>query len=667
MSQGDTKQSSAATSLSAATEQEQEQAKKALHEFERGNLEHCMGILNKLCSGGHAHDPKVMHNKAVTEYLKSKKMDEFTKSLNHVFSKSHVHMESLAGLEDVDQCVMCYNLALIHVRTRQPFRALALLDKLIQFLEPLEENFTRKILFLTIELFLCTQQPERALGLLTLVDKSLLNGAKQQSPDKDGVKENPAPCETWRVRASVYRALSYLMLKSLKSCRRELKSLVNVSTMSLPVTYLKAHFEHMRGNYRKAVKILSSAPNPTSSDSYPSIYYNNMAVLHFHMKKPHLAAFYLRKASQENASRTGYTDDIASEFTSDHYDTSLPNIMLYNMGVSLLHCAKPKPAFECLIQSVHAFPSNPRLWLRLAECCIMLHKKSNDNDRDLSKRLSVIQGSVGSGVHRKILLGSSVSSSRCASSDRPSLPSPSLEFASLALSNALTLLTEFTKDKAAPSEADVGESGEMKTEVKLMPAMPSAPMRCSEVHNLHCSVLASSAYVALCLNNCVMALEYSSALLKRPRLSGAHRYLGHMYKAEALVALDHIADAVQHLNPEAVSEISCAFPEHSQEQGDKNGDEPGESRAACALYPWYPADLSTAKALMQYNLASAHAIRDEQDKALQNLSMSMQTVGLPLPAQMYYLKLYLELMDGRKKTVHNIIKEHFGHVTPSRP
>jgi hypothetical protein len=41
---------------------------------------------------------------------------------------------------------------------------------------------------------------------------------------------------------------------------------------------------------------------------------------------------------------------------------------------------------------------------------------------------------------------------------------------------------------------------------------------------------------------------------------------------------------------------------------------------AGALYSWCPSDLNKAKALMQYNLATAHAIRDEQDKAVQNLS-----------------------------------------------
>ena len=39
-----------------------------------------------------------------------------------------------------------------------------------------------------------------------------------------------------------------------------------------------------------------------------------------------------------------------------------------------------------------------------------------------------------------------------------------------------------------------------------------------------------------------------------------------------------------------------------------------------ALYPWSPRDLPRAKAIMQYNLSTAHAIRGEYEKALMQLS-----------------------------------------------
>ncbi len=40
-----------------------------------------------------------------------------------------------------------------------------------------------------------------------------------------------------------------------------------------------------------------------------------------------------------------------------------------------------------------------------------------------------------------------------------------------------------------------------------------------------------------------------------------------MYIAEAMVAVDRIADSVTHLNPENVTDISLVLPETKQEQG----------------------------------------------------------------------------------------------------
>ena len=41
----------------------------------------------------------------------------------------------------------------------------------------------------------------------------------------------------------------------------------------------------------------------------------------------------------------------------------------------MLHCGKPVAAFDCLVEAVQVFRTNPRLWLRLAECCIMTNRE----------------------------------------------------------------------------------------------------------------------------------------------------------------------------------------------------------------------------------------------------------------------------------------------------
>jgi len=42
--------------------------------------------------------------------------------------------------------------------------------------------------------------------------------------------------------------------------------------------------------------------------------------------------------------------------------------ILYNLGIQLLFSGRPLVAFDCLVEAVQIYHTNPRLWLRLAEC-----------------------------------------------------------------------------------------------------------------------------------------------------------------------------------------------------------------------------------------------------------------------------------------------------------
>lgn len=74
--------------------------------------------------------------------------------------------------------------------------------------------------------------------------------------------------------------------------------------------------------------------------------------------------------------------------------------LLYNCGIQLLHIGRPLAAFECLMEAVQVYHSNPRLWLRLAECCISANKGVRLNSGgfpapflDLKDEQSFVEGS----------------------------------------------------------------------------------------------------------------------------------------------------------------------------------------------------------------------------------------------------------------------------------
>ncbi|XP_029640500.1 CCR4-NOT transcription complex subunit 10 [Octopus sinensis] len=664
-----------------------ELAKQAWQEFNKQQYDNCINILNKLLVN-RSTDSKVIHNKAVAEFYQSKftKVSEFKQSLATVCQLEHINIDSLSNLDDVDHSAVLYNQAVVLYHHRQYKAALSIMDKLFHYVEPLEENLTRKCLFLLVELYLQTHQPEKAMGMLSYIEKLLLHVTKcNNSPSGDKVDKNESldssvaselgTSELYRPKISLYKTRCLIMMKSLKACKREIKVLMSSQATNPSVVYLKSNFEYLRGSSRKVIKMLGTVPQNTviseSGNCLPVMYYNNLGCIHFNTRKHHLGAFYFRKAVAENESavknlKKSCDDPAKCGAPLQTVGMSRHHELLYNMGVQLLHCGMPQAAFDCLIQAVQVYQINPRLWLRLAECCIMNYRESNEDDKKLKRRMEVIQGSVASGVHRKLILGSTTK--HVAPSHNPAIPAPSLEFAALCLRNALLLLPEH------PHQSEVNEehAEANKSDIFLVPAPPSNPMRAAEVSNLRCSILTASAYVSLCLNDHLIALNYTNSLLSQPRLSGAQRYLAHLYASEALVHLDRIADAIQHLNPEYSKDVSVCSQEQKSDQ-DKNDkvdksdrDLADTTETKGALVPWMPAKPQKAQAVLLYNLAATLAISGEYSKALKHLGESSQLICQPFPAQMYCLKLYLDLIEGRRATAQYIIKESFGHVTPNR-
>ena len=66
--------------------------------------------------------------------------------------------------------------------------------------------------------------------------------------------------------------------------------------------------------------------------------------------------------------------------------------------------------------------------------------------------------------------------------------------------------------------------------------------------------------MSLGLGDPVTSLASSRELLATPLLSGGLRFLGQVYSAEALVLLGRVSEAMTHLSPESVVNISVSSP-----------------------------------------------------------------------------------------------------------
>jgi CCR4-NOT transcription complex subunit 10 len=97
------------------------------------------------------------------------------------------------------------------------------------------------------------------------------------------------------------------------------------------------------------------------------------------MKKYNLAAFYFKQALEENnhaVMRMGTVDKLLPLTGRPLRCLSLNQRykLLHNLGTQLMHAGKPQEAFDCVLEALQVFHTNPRLWLKLAECCVKVRQ-----------------------------------------------------------------------------------------------------------------------------------------------------------------------------------------------------------------------------------------------------------------------------------------------------
>ncbi|KAF2983843.1 hypothetical protein EK904_005201 [Melospiza melodia maxima] len=586
----------------------------------------------------------------------------------------HSVVEEMDGLDDVENSMLYYNQAVILYHLRQYTEAISVGEKLYQFIEPFEEKFAQAVCFLLVDLYLLTYQAEKALHLLAVLEKMISQGnnnsknGKNESgnnTNKDSSNqkaESGALIEVAKSKIHQYKVRAYIQMKSLKACKREIKSVMNTAGNSAPSLFLKSNFEYLRGNYRKAVKLLNSAniaEHPgfmKTGECLRCMFWNNLGCIHFAMGKHNLGIFYFKKALQENDNAcaqlgTGSSDP-GKKFSGRPMCTLLTNKryeLLYNCGIQLLHIGRPLAAFECLIEAVQVYHSNPRLWLRIAECCIAANKGTSEQEtKGLPSKKGIVQSIVGQGYHRKIVLASqSIQNVVYNDGQSSAIPVASMEFAAICLRNALLLLPE---DQQEPKQ----ENGS-KTNNQLGGNTENSES--SEA--CRCSILACSAYVALALGDNLMALNHADKLLQQPKLSGSLKFLGHLYAAEALISLDRISDAITHLNPENVTDVSLGISSNEQDQGSDKGENEAMESSGKQTPQCYPSSVTSARTMMLFNLGSAYCLRSEYDKARKCLHQAASLIHpKEIPPEAILLAVYLELQNGNTQLALQIIKRN---------
>ncbi|NXD83381.1 CNO10 protein, partial [Halcyon senegalensis] len=202
----------------------------------------CLQHLNTL-QDINKDDYKITLNTAVAEFCKSNQTttDNLRQTLNQLKNQVHSVVEEMDGLDDVENSMLYYNQAVILYHLRQYTEAISVGEKLYQFIEPFEEKFAQAVCFLLVDLYLLTYQAEKALHLLAVLEKMISQGnnnsknGKNESgnnTNKDSLNqktESGASIEVAKSKIHQYKVRAYIQMKSLKACKREIKSVMNTA------------------------------------------------------------------------------------------------------------------------------------------------------------------------------------------------------------------------------------------------------------------------------------------------------------------------------------------------------------------------------------------------------------------------------------------------------
>ncbi|CAA6661451.1 unnamed protein product [Spirodela intermedia] len=454
--------------------------------------------------------------------------------------------------------------------------------------------------------------------------------------------EWPAATVDLRLKLHLLKVELLLLTRNLKAVKREVKQIMNVARgrdLSIALL-LKSQLEYVRGNHRKAVKLLQTAGG-RAEPGLAAALNNNLACIYSKLEKHHSAVALLGVAL-----RGEEAPPLKQLFA---LSQNRPHHVLYNCGLQHLTCGKPLTAARCLCAANRGFGGRrPLLWLRLAECFLLAREKD-----ERAVELQV----VGSGKWRQLAVNPS-----CRRENPDSSPDGggdddcrwmlSAAFARQCLLNALHLLEEAPSPESSSTN---GEPRETKGCSVSSAAIQSSVAAYEEIcrrenQAVKQAALADLAYTELCLGSHLRALAAATALQRLPYCSKAYAFLGRTYAAEAFCRLNLPGEASEQLSvyvSEQGSALGLSFGEDDVENwpSEKAGEGSDDSGAAAKASGRSFLRPEEARAALYVNLAALSAVRGDLQQA-ENFSAEALSAA-PTSPEALLTAVYVDLRLGK--------------------
>ncbi|CAN6195277.1 unnamed protein product [Urochloa humidicola] len=504
-----------------------------------------------------------------------------------------------------------------------------------------------------------------------------------------------------KVRLQIYKVRLLLLTRNLKVAKRELKVLMNMARGrdSSTELLLKSQLEYARGNYRKAVKLLST-PNNRTEPAMQAMFYNNLGCILHQQRSNHTSIWCFSKALKYSLS---LRSEKPLKLSASSQDKSC--LISYNCGIQHFMCGKPLLAAQCFRQAMPLFYKRPLFWLRFSECSLLALEKgllcavgaSSCNDE-------IEVNVVGSGQWRQLIVNpvnskSNSPSAGVTSDEHKKLVS--LGFARQCLLNAQLLLDASEQENpVTASDTEDGNQGVVqghkssgpKNTVSTDSKTPSGPALANvngeqkgtslnatlqsslalydeicrkENLKIRQAVLGGLVFVELCLENPLKALSYAKLLQQLTDCSRMYVFLSHVYAAEALCALNRPKDAAEHLSVyiKDGNDIELPYNVENCEKALVEKDSDGEDTVAPAVTKLTSEESQhseslkpeEARGVLYIDLGMTAAMQGEFEQA--DYLVSRGLAMLPNNPRAVLASVYMDLLQGKSQEAVEKLKQ----------
>ncbi|KAJ3693417.1 hypothetical protein LUZ60_008897 [Juncus effusus] len=632
--------------------------------------------------------------------------------LVHQISGSNNGIPVLA--DEFDTSVITLNIALVLYHMHEYGAALSILEPLYQNIEPIDETTALHVCFLLLDITLAIGDATKAADVIQYLEKSFgittttnqtdnpntqstnqlkissktNNATSQDSSDQTGqtnLTPTDIPDEEYenlistlenlakapsdmnststqadlKVKLQIYKVRLLLLTCNLKVAKRELKLAMNMvrGRDSSAELLLKSQLEYARGNYRKAVKLLSAPPGNRTE-----MFYNNLGCI-------------LHKQGNHQSANLFFNKALKETINNPHSDSGKPNlfpqdkscIIAYNCGLQHLTSQRPVWAAQCFKEALPLFSEKPLFWVRFAECGLLALEMGLLSDSSLED-LNISVRVAGSGIYRQLIVTGASNGITGTKSDEGKVN----ELVSLPVARQFLvraqLLMDISEKKSLKTGAELDGMKNNKVSTDLKAPMPAGgsnlnatlqssvsayeKIRKKEHLKIKQAILADLAYIDLCLKNPLKALKNAKALLSLPECSGKYLYLAHVYSAESLCLLNRPKEASEHLSVYIKGENNVELPsfeDDDQEIGEREKERDGDGDDSVVDMPVQALDASSwdpneAKNTLYVNMGIVNALQGDVEQA--DVFVKQALVFQPENPRVVFANVYVDLLRG---------------------